>query len=149
MMGRELQEIHVRVTPKMLREELVPAPVELQAYLDAQGVRLTTGQTAEISPEAPVLLAQMLAHFRKASALLIDYGDEAKHLYDANRSLREDLERVNLIEAVTDEVKCQRAMSRPNTWSLRESQTAEDVSQRRVNGPSTHSKRSGSSRSAR
>jgi SAM-dependent MidA family methyltransferase len=85
MMGKALQEILVRVTPKMLREELVEAPIELQAYLDAQGVRLVTGQTAEICTQAPEFLAKLLVHFRRASAILIDYGDEARHLYDAAR----------------------------------------------------------------
>jgi SAM-dependent MidA family methyltransferase len=85
MMGKELQEIVVRVTPKMLREELVAAPIELQAYLEAQGVRLVTGQTAEVCLEAPEFLARLSAHFRRSSAILVDYGDAARHLYDAAR----------------------------------------------------------------
>lgn len=85
MMGRELQEIYVRVGPKTVREELVPAPPELQAYLESQSVRLATGQTAEICIEAPGFLGRLLSHFRRGAAVLIDYGDEARHLYDVAR----------------------------------------------------------------
>lgn len=81
MQTDRLNEIVLRVRPSGVREELVDAPIELAAYLEAQGVRLAVGQSAEVCLEAPKLLSRLLARFRRGSALIIDYGDEAKYLY--------------------------------------------------------------------
>lgn len=85
MQTQTLQEIVVRVRRTGLREELVPAPVELGAYLEAQGVRLAVGQAAEVCLEAPGLLSRLLARFHRSAAIVVDYGDEAKRLYDPSR----------------------------------------------------------------
>lgn len=85
MMAESLKEIVVHVRKDGLREELVAAPVELTAYLEAQGVRLSVGQTAEVCLEAPQLLATLLGRLGRGSVLIIDYGDEAKHLYAVER----------------------------------------------------------------
>lgn len=85
MQTDRLHEIVLHLGARGIREELVPAPVELSAYLEAQGVRLATGQTAEVCLEAPQLLAQLLTHFRRGSVVLIDYGDEARRVYDPDR----------------------------------------------------------------
>lgn len=85
MQTERLVEIVLHLTARGIREELEPAPVELSAYLEAQGVRLATGQTAEVCLEAPRLLAQLLSHFQRGSVLLIDYGEEASGLYDPDR----------------------------------------------------------------
>lgn len=85
MQTARLEEIHVQLGARGIREVLEAAPVELAAYLEGQGIRLSVGQTAEICLEAPLLLARLLTHFRRGSVLLIDYGDEARHLYDASR----------------------------------------------------------------
>lgn len=84
MQATSLQEIHVKIGARGLREILEPAPVELSAYLEGQGVRLSVGQTAEVCLEAPRLLARLCSRFQRGSVLLIDYGDEARHLYDPN-----------------------------------------------------------------
>lgn len=81
MQTDQLQEIVLRVRPSGVREELVQAPIELAAYLEAQGARLAVGQAAEICVEAPKLLSRLLARFRRGCVILIDYGDEAKYLY--------------------------------------------------------------------
>ncbi|MBI2077420.1 MAG: SAM-dependent methyltransferase [Euryarchaeota archaeon] len=85
MMAEALKEIVVHVRKDGLREELVEAPVDLTAYLEAQGVRLFVGQTAEICLEAPKLLASLLTRLGRGSVLIVDYGDEAKHLYATDR----------------------------------------------------------------
>lgn len=85
MQTTRLEEIHVQLGARGIREILEPAPVELAAYLHGQGVSLTVGQTAEVCLEAPSLLVRLLPHFQRGSVLLIDYGDEARHLYDASR----------------------------------------------------------------
>lgn len=81
MQTERLQEIVLRVRPSGVREELVEAPIELAAYLEAQGARLAVGQSAEVCLEAPKLLSRLVARFRRGSVIIIDYGDEAKYLY--------------------------------------------------------------------
>lgn len=85
MQTTKLEEVHVKVGARGLREQLLRAPPELSAYLEGQGIRLSVGQAAEVSLEAPALLARLVSHFRAGSVLLIDYGDEAKRLYDPER----------------------------------------------------------------
>lgn len=81
MQTERLQEIVLRIRPSGVREELVEAPIELAAYLEAQGARLAVGQTAEVCLEAPRLLSRLIARFRRGSVIIIDYGDDAKYLY--------------------------------------------------------------------
>jgi SAM-dependent MidA family methyltransferase len=77
-----LHEIVLRIRPSGVREELVEAPIELAAYLEAQGVHLAVGQSAEVGLEAPRLLSRVLSRFRRGSVIVFDYGDDARHLYD-------------------------------------------------------------------
>lgn len=83
MQTDRLQEIVLHVRPTGVREELVPAPIELSAYLEAQGVHLAVGQSAEICLEAPRLLSRVLTRLRRGSVIIIDYGDEARFLYQS------------------------------------------------------------------
>lgn len=85
MQTRSLKEIMVRIRPSGVREELVEAPLELAAYLEAQAVRLNVGQSAEICLEAPKLLSRLVSRFDRGSIIVIDYGDEATHLYHPDR----------------------------------------------------------------
>jgi SAM-dependent MidA family methyltransferase len=85
MQTTSLQEIVVKVRPSSLREALEPADLDLSAYLEAQGVRLATGQSAEVCLEAPKVFAAALSRFDRAASWIIDYGDEASYLYDSER----------------------------------------------------------------
>lgn len=77
MQGDGLQEICLKVRGAKVREELRPAPPDLLALAHAHGLRLSAGQSAEVSPTASILLEAVLARFDAGGFLVFDYGGEA------------------------------------------------------------------------
>jgi SAM-dependent MidA family methyltransferase len=65
--------------------EVVPTTPDLAARLEAEGIALVAGQTAEICLAMDEWVASALTPLRRGLALLIDYGASARDLYDPIR----------------------------------------------------------------
>ena len=65
--------------------EIEPSTPALAARLDAEGIRLVDGQTAEICLALDDWIAAAAAGLRRGVLLLIDYGAPAAELYDPRR----------------------------------------------------------------
>jgi len=65
--------------------EIEPSTPALAARLDAEGIRLVDGQTAEICLDLDDWIATAAAGLRRGVLLLIDYGAPAAELYDPRR----------------------------------------------------------------
>lgn len=65
--------------------EIEPSTPALAARLDAEGIRLVDGQTAEICLALGDWMATAAAGLRRGVLLLIDYGAPAAELYDPRR----------------------------------------------------------------
>jgi SAM-dependent MidA family methyltransferase len=60
-----------------------PSTMQLAAYLHRVGVELSEGQIAEINLEVEEWMKRAASVFRRGYLLIVDYGDEASHLYNA------------------------------------------------------------------
>jgi SAM-dependent MidA family methyltransferase len=80
MMADGWKEIHVRISGRRLREELLPAPEPLVAQARAHGLALSEGQSGEVSEGAVPLLESILSRFTTGGLLLFDYGGEAAEM---------------------------------------------------------------------
>lgn len=78
------KEIYVKVTPTKVREELRPAPQDLVDLAHEQGVRLSEGQTCEVSPDAGVIMDGVLRRFDRGGFLIFDYGGNAEEVSGEN-----------------------------------------------------------------
>lgn len=79
-----LDELRVRASEGRLEWDEAPATKALARYLDAHGVRLQANQVAEINLEAEPLHRGLLAACGGPGiCLVLDYGYEARRLYDA------------------------------------------------------------------
>lgn len=82
----ELRELWVAAAGERLVERGgEPSTPALRAALDADGVALAEGQTAEINLRAPAWIAEQIALLDRGYALTIDYGDVAPGLYGRRR----------------------------------------------------------------
>lgn len=85
--GGALRELWVATAGEGLVErEGEPSTPALQAALDADGVVLADGRTAEINLRAPAWMAEQIALLDRGYALTIDYGDIAPELYGPRRA---------------------------------------------------------------
>lgn len=85
--GADLRELAVAVDADgALREaEIEPTTPTLAARLEAEGVELVDGQTAEICLSLDAWIAEAAAPLARGIVLLIDYGAPATELYDPVR----------------------------------------------------------------
>lgn len=85
--GADLRELAVAVDAAgALREvEIEPTTPALAARLEAEGVELVDGQTAEICLAMDAWIAEAAAPLGRGVVLLIDYGAPAAELYDPFR----------------------------------------------------------------
>jgi SAM-dependent MidA family methyltransferase len=78
-----LQEVYVALHDEELVEELGTLSTdELEAYFREQGVTLREGQQAEVGLEACRWIAEAGKRLGRGFVLTVDYGREAKELYD-------------------------------------------------------------------
>jgi len=81
--GSELREIYVALGANGLREQFGPlSSPGLAEYFTEQGIALQEGQLAEVNLEACAWIAEMGARLGRGFVLTIDYGHEARELYD-------------------------------------------------------------------
>ena len=82
-----LLEVAVDVAPDgaFVEVEIAPTRPDLAARLQAEGIDLVGGQTAEICLAIDDWVASALAPLRRGLALVIDYGAIAQELYDPIR----------------------------------------------------------------
>ena len=81
--GDDLRESYVGSGNNGLCEQFGPlSSPALAEYLSEQGIKLQEGQLAEINLEACAWIAEMGARLRRGFVLTIDYGHEARELYD-------------------------------------------------------------------
>ena len=81
--GSELREIYVALGANGLREQFGPlSSPELAEYFTEQGIALQEGQLAEVNLEACAWIAETGARLGRGFVLTIDYGHEARELYD-------------------------------------------------------------------
>jgi SAM-dependent MidA family methyltransferase len=84
--GSDLRELFVDSrNGRLIEVDGPPSSLELAARLDAEGVVLSDGQQAEICLELDSWIATAAAGLARGIMLLIDYGDEARQLYDPIR----------------------------------------------------------------
>jgi SAM-dependent MidA family methyltransferase len=84
--GAVLRELFVDSrNGRFVEVESAPSTPQLAARLEAEGVVLRDGQHAEICLELESWIATAAAGLARGIMLLIDYGDEARQLYDAAR----------------------------------------------------------------
>lgn len=86
--GDFLMELYVgwdEGTESFFEAELPCTNTELTAYLEADGIRLLDGQTAELNLEAAKWIKEMVAAVGEGILLTIDYGDTAEECYAAHR----------------------------------------------------------------
>lgn len=85
--GDRLLELAVTTdaTGALVETEIEPTTAALAARLDANGVRLVDGQTAELCLALDMWVADASASLRRGLLLLIDYGCPAPELYDPIR----------------------------------------------------------------
>jgi SAM-dependent MidA family methyltransferase len=85
--GDRLWELAVDVDPgdALVEVEVEPTTPSIAARLDAEGVRLVEGQTAEVCLALDDWIADAAAPLRGGLLVLIDYGAPAAQLYDPVR----------------------------------------------------------------
>lgn len=83
-----LMELHVgwdAAVESFYEVELPCVNDALIRYLEASGIKLTDGQTADISLEAPQWLGSRLDELQTGELITIDYGDVAAELFGTHR----------------------------------------------------------------
>ena len=85
--GTVLVEVAVTVDAdgRLVETEIPPTTPALAGRLEAEGIELVDGQTAEICLEIDAWLAAATRDLRRGLVLLIDYGAPAAELYDPVR----------------------------------------------------------------
>jgi SAM-dependent MidA family methyltransferase len=81
---RELA-VEVDVAGALTEVEIEPTTPRISERLDAEGIRLEDGQTAEVCLELDRWIAEVAGLLRRGLLLVIDYGAIAAELYDAGR----------------------------------------------------------------
>ncbi len=81
--GNDLREIYVGLSAHGFCEQFGPlSSPALAEYLSEQGITLQEGQLAEVNLEACAWIAEMAKRLGRGFVLTIDYGHEARELYD-------------------------------------------------------------------
>ena len=81
--NEELREIYVTLAQNEFREELDPlSSIGIAEYFEAQGITLREGQMAEVNLSACNWIEDAARRLNRGFVLTIDYGDEARRLYD-------------------------------------------------------------------
>jgi SAM-dependent MidA family methyltransferase len=81
--NEELREIYVTLAQNEFREELDPLlSIGIAEYFEAQGITLREGQMAEVNFSACNWIEDAARRLNRGFVLTIDYGDEARRLYD-------------------------------------------------------------------
>lgn len=81
--GRELKEIYVALDEGGFRETIGPlSSPRLSEYFAEQGIELHEGQQAEVCLETCYWIAEVGRRLGRGFVLTIDYGREARELYD-------------------------------------------------------------------
>ncbi len=79
--------MHVAVDgDRLVTRELAPSSPGLEAQLVAAGVSLAPGARAEVSLAAVDWVRDAASRLQRGFMIVIDYGDEAAHLYGAART---------------------------------------------------------------
>jgi SAM-dependent MidA family methyltransferase len=88
--GTALRELAVDLGPgdeRFVEVEIEPTTTALAARLEAEGVALVDGQTAEICLDVEPWLAAATADLARGLVVVIDYGAPAAELYDPRRRM--------------------------------------------------------------